>query len=204
MPAAAIIGAAVVGGAVYSGNQQSKAARAAARAQEASGKLSIEEARAAREQSRADLQPFTKFGGGVLPQLQSLLTPEGQAAYVGENNPLFQASLASLNKQTSQQSVIRGRTGAGDTKQDYLQNWQAAAMPYLQNQQNTLLNAAGLGQASAAGQASQSMIAGQNIGNTLTDIGAARAAGIVGEANARAGMVKDIVGGITTMYGGFI
>jgi hypothetical protein len=137
----------------------------------------------------------------VLPQLQNILTPEGQVAYASESNPLFQAALANLNKQTTQQAAIRGRTGAGDTKQNYLQNWQAAAMPYLQNQQNMLFNAAGIGQASAAGQANQSMMAGQNIGNTLTEIGAARAGGIVGGANAGAGTLRDIVGGITSIYG---
>ena len=185
------------------GESGREAAQKAADAQAESGRLAIEEAKAAREQSRADLQPFTKFGGGVLPQIQNLLTPEGQAAYVGENNPLFQAALANLNKQTAQQAAIRGRTGAGDTKQNYLQNWQAAAMPYLQNQQNMLFNAAGLGQSSAAGQANQSMIAGQNIGNTLTDIGAARAGGIVGAANAKSAAINDIVGGISSIYGGF-
>jgi hypothetical protein len=66
-----------------------------------------------------------------------------------------------------------------------------------------LFNAAGIGQASAAGQANQSMMAGQNIGNTLTDIGAARAGGVVGAANAKAAGIKDIVGGITSIYGGF-
>lgn len=195
------LGALGIGAGLYSGNKQADAAKDAAKIQAESGQAAIEEAKAAREQSRADLQPFTKFGGGVLPQIQSLLTPEGQAAYVGENNPLFQAALANLNKQTSQQAAIRGRTGAGDTKQNYLQNWQAAAMPYLQNQQNMLFNAAGLGQSSAAGQANQSMIAGQNIGNTLTDIGAARAGGIVGAANARAGTTQDIIGGLTSIYG---
>lgn len=183
------------------GESGREAAQKAAETQAESGRMAIEEAKAAREQSRADLQPFTQFGGGVLPQIQNLLTPEGQVAYLGESNPLFQAALANLNKQTSQQAAIRGRTGAGDTKQNYLQNWQAAAMPYLQNQQNMLFNAAGLGQSSAAGQANQSMIAGQNIGNTLTDIGAARAGGIVGAANAKAGALGDIVGGITSIYG---
>lgn len=186
---------------LYSGNEQSKAAQKAAETQVLAGQTAIEEAKAAREQSRADLQPFTQFGGGVLPKIQNLLTPEGQVAYLGENNPLFQAALANLNKQTTQQAAARGRTGAGDTKQNYLQNWQAAAMPYLQNQQNMLFNAAGIGQASAAGQANQSMMAGQNIGNTLTDIGAARAGGIVGAANAKAGATKDIIGGLTSIYG---
>jgi len=185
------------------GESGREAALDAAQVQADAGKLAIEEAKAAREQSRADLQPFTQFGGGVLPQLQNLLTPEGQAAYASESNPLFQAALANLNKQTTQQAAVRGRAGAGDTKQNYLQNWQAAAMPYLQNQQNMLFNAAGIGQASAAGQANQSMVAGQNIGNTLTDIGAARAGGVVGAANAKAAGIKDIVGGVTSIYGGF-
>lgn len=171
-------------GSLYSGRKQAKAAEHSANLQAESAKQAIEAEQQAREVSRQDLMPFTQFGSSNIPALQQFLTPEGQAGYLNENNPLFKAAMANLNTQTAQQAAIRGRVGAGDTRQNYLQNWQAAALPLLQNQQNALFNAVNLGQSSAAGQANASLTSSGRIGDYTTGAGAARAAGVVGAANA--------------------
>lgn len=205
-----LLGAALVGGqilgSVLGGRQQSKAAKQAADAQVQATQIGADLTRESRDLARGDLQQFREFGQGILPQLQNLLTPEGQVAYASQNNPIFQASLENLNRRTANNAAIRGRSVGGDTEQQYLKNWQAAAMPLIQNQQQMLFNAANLGQASAAGQANTAMTAGANLSNLATDAGAARAGGIVGAANAKAGMYQDVARGISSfsgMFGGF-
>lgn len=188
---------------VYSGNKSAQAARDAANIQAQSGQAAIEEARAAREQSRADLQPFTQFGASQLTPLAQMISPQGQVDYL-QNNPIFQASLKNMNEQVLNNAAVRGRLNAGDTRQRFADNFQAAALPLLSYQTNNLFNAAQLGQASAAGQANSALTTGANIGGTLTDIGNARAAGLVGERNAKNQVFRDLTGAITSVYGAMI
>ena len=199
MPVAAAV--AVVAASAYSANRRASAANKAASAQAKSGQAAIDESIAAREQSRQDLQPYAQFGQQQLQPLQNMLTSDGQMQYL-QNNPIFNASLKNMNEQVLNNAAVRGRLNAGDTRQRFFDNFQAAALPLLSYQSNNLFNAANMGQASAAGQANTSLTTGQNIGNTLTDIGNARASGIVGRANAQAGFAQDIVKGISSVYGG--
>lgn len=188
---------------VYSGNKSAQAARDAANIQAQSGQAAIEEARAAREQSRADLQPFAQFGQQQLTPLAQMISPQGQVDYL-QNSPIFQASLRNMNEQVLNNAAVRGRLNAGDTRQRFADNFQAAALPLLSYQTNNLFNAAQLGQASAAGQANSALTTGANIGGTLTDIGNARAAGLVGERNAKNQVFRDLTGAITSVYGAMI
>lgn len=188
---------------VYSGNKSAQAARDAANMQAQSGQAAIEEARAAREQSRADLQPFAQFGQQQLTPLAQMISPQGQVDYL-QNSPIFQASLRNMNEQVLNNAAVRGRLNAGDTRQRFADNFQAAALPLLSYQTNNLFNAAQLGQASAAGQANSALTTGANIGGTLTDIGNARAAGLVGERNAKNQVFRDLTGAITSVYGAMI
>lgn len=193
-------GAALVGASIYSGNKAANAAKDAAGMQSQSGQAAIEEARAAREQSRADLQPYAQFGQSQLTPLAQIISPQGQVDYL-ENNPIFQASLKNMNEQVLNNAAVRGRLNAGDTRQRFADNFQAAALPLLSYQSNNLFNAANMGQASAAGQANNTLTTSANIGDTMTGIGNAQAAGLVGRANAQGQMLKDITGGLTSIYG---
>ncbi len=188
---------------VYSGNKSAQAARDAANIQAQSGQAAIEEARAAREQSRADLQPFAQFGQQQLTPLAQMISQQGQVDYL-QNSPIFQASLRNMNEQVLNNAAVRGRLNAGDTRQRFADNFQAAALPLLSYQTNNLFNAAQFGQASAAGQANSALTTGANIGGTLTDIGNARAAGLVGERNAKNQVFRDLTGAITSVYGAMI
>ncbi len=193
-------GAAAIAGSIYSGNKAASAAKDAARIQAQSGQAAIDEARAAREESAARLLPYEQFGVAQLTPLAQMISPQGQIDYL-QNNPIFQASLKNMNEQVLNNAAVRGRLNAGDTRQRFADNFQAAALPLLNYQTNNLFNAAQLGQASAAGQANNALTTSANIGNTLTGIGNAQAAGIVGAANARGNMIKDITGGLTSIYG---
>lgn len=184
------------------GQNAKDAAREAAAAQQEAGMAAIAEARAAREQARTDLMPYSQFGQQQLGTLGQMLTPQGQTNYL-QNNPIFQASLKNMNEQVLNNAAVRGRLNAGDTRQRFFENFQAASLPLLNFQTNNLFNAAQLGQASAAGQANNTLSTSQNIGNTLTGIGNSQAAGIVGVANARGQAYKDIIGGISSIYGMF-
>lgn len=182
------------------GQNAKDAAREAAAVQKEAGLAAIEEARAARETARTDLMPYAQFGQQQLPALSSILNPQGQVDYL-QNNPIFKASLANMNEQVLNNAAVRGRLNAGDTRQRFLENFQASALPLLSYQTNSLFNAANLGQSSAAGQAANGLNASQVIGSNITGIGNANAAGIVGVQNARNQATKDILGGITSIYG---
>lgn len=195
------IAAATVVGSAYSANRQASAAKKGAKAQADSGYAAIEEAKAAREQSRADLQPYSQFGQNQLTPLAQMLTSQGQSDYL-QNSPIFQASLKNMNEQVLNNAAVRGRLNAGDTRQRFFDNFQAAALPLLSYQSNNLFNAAQLGQASAAGQANNSLTTSANIGNTLTGIGNAQAAGLIGRANAQSQFANDLTKTITSVYGG--
>lgn len=188
---------------VYSGNKSAQAARDAANIQAQSGQAAIEESRAAREQSRADLQPFAQFGQQQLTPLAQMISPQGQVDYL-QNSPIFQASLRNMNEQVLNNAAVRGRLNAGDTRQRFADNFQAAALPLLSYQTNNLFNAAQLGQSSAAGQGNSTLTTSANIGGTLTDIGNARAAGLVGERNAKNQVFRDLTRAITSVYGAMI
>ena len=182
------------------GQNAKDAAREAAAVQKEAGLAAIEEARAARETARTDLMPYAQFGQQQLPALSSILNPQGQVDYL-QNNPIFKASLANMNEQVLNNAAVRGRLNAGDTRQRFLENFQASALPLLSYQTNSLFNAANLGQSSAAGQAANGLNASQVIGSNIAGIGNANAAGIVGVQNARNQATKDILGGITSIYG---
>jgi hypothetical protein len=192
------LGRSIVG--QVTGQNAKDAAREAAAVQKEAGLAAIDEARAARETARTDLMPYAQFGQQQLPALSSILNPQGQVDYL-QNNPIFKASLANMNEQVLNNAAVRGRLNAGDTRQRFLENFQASALPLLSYQTNSLFNAANLGQSSAAGQAANGLNASQVIGSNITGIGNANAAGIVGVQNARNQATKDILGGITSIYG---
>ncbi len=95
---------------------------------------------------------------------------------------MFQAALENVNKNARNTLGFSGLRG--DMQGALVDNYLATGQQYLQPQINNLFNAANIGQSSAAGQANTALSTGQNISNTMTDIGNARAAGAIGAANA--------------------
>lgn len=189
-----LVGGAVLGGQVLGAKNGADAAKDAANIQAQAGSEAIAAGKEASAIARADQQPFTQFGASNIPALQALLTPDGQQSFL-QNSPIFQAALKNANTATVGNAAVRGRLNSGDTQARLAQNYTATALPFLQQQQSSLFNALQLGQAAASGQAANTLQTGANAQNLITDIGAARGAGLVGRANA----INQGINGLTSL-----
>lgn len=150
MPAAQLYIAGAVatvktGAAYFARNENKKAAKKQGAILTAAQNEAIKQQQEQQALAVEQQQPYSQFGKQNLASLQGYLTPEGQSAYL-ENSPIFQAALKQNQQQLEKQAAVRGRTGAGDVKQSYVNNYLATAMPYLQMQGQNLFNAVGVGQ----------------------------------------------------------
>jgi len=185
MVAAAVIGAAVIGGVV--GVSSSKRGAAATKGAAEAGIL---EQRAAREAFEARTEPFRALGVAGAEQLTSFLQDPSQAL----DNPVANFLRDQGFEQIQESAAARGRLGAGGTLQD-LSRFQTNLAGTLQNQRfNQLFNVAGLGANVAAGQGTAALQTGTNIANLLGVQGQAQAAGIAGQAQAITGTLQNITG----------
>jgi hypothetical protein len=175
------------------GGDAALAAEQAAALQAAGATEAIGFQRETRDLARADLAPFTQFGVDQLTAGSPLLfDPEAQFDFL-QSNPIFNQALDQANQQTLNLASARGRTTAGDTQQQLSQNFLLQGLPILQGQQQNILNALNLGQASAAGQASTALTTGNTIADLITGKAAAEAAGKVGAANAEQQGINNLI-----------
>jgi hypothetical protein len=197
-----IIAAASAAGSYLSNRKAAKNAEKAAAHQAEAANIAAEDLAAQSTKSQELLNPYAQFGQQGLTQMQGMLTPEGEAAYLSQNNPMFKAALQNMNDQTATAAAISGRSMAGDTMNSYLSNWQAAALPLLQNRQNMLMNAVNTGQGAVSNQASIGMQGPQLAQDYRTSGAAARAAGMVGASNARLAGTAGLYKGLSSFAGG--
>lgn len=169
----------LIDGGDVTGSNAAKASKQASQTQSQALDRGIELQRETRDLARDDLAPFRQFGADQINPLLELLNPQGQADYLNAN-PLFQASLDSVNSATLNNRAARGKLGSGGTLAALQGNFNSTALPFLANQQNALFNGVNLGQSSAAGQANTALSTGSNIANMLGQQGDVNAAGIVG------------------------
>lgn len=201
---------------------QAQAALAQAEATKEATAMTVEEQRLAREQSRADLQPFVDFGTGFMGQTQSAVDAS-QELFTDPSsimsNPFFNAMQEDVRRQNLQNAAASGRLGTGGTAAglesaalrtgfDILNSERTAQ---LQNA-TFLSNLVGQGQNAAAGQGASSMNAAAQIGNATmtgnqiagnlaTNAAAAQAAGVVGAANAQSQGIMNAINLGATIYG---
>lgn len=201
---------------------QSQAALAQAEATREATAMTVEEQRLAREQSRADLQPFVDFGTGFMDKTQSAVDAS-QELFTDPSsimsNPFFNAMQEDVRRQNLQNAAVSGRLGTGGTAAglesaalrtgfDILNSERTAQ---LQNA-TFLSNLVGQGQNAAAGQGASSMNAAAQIGNATmtgnqiagnlaTNAAAAQAAGVVGAANAQSQGIMNAINLGATIYG---
>lgn len=175
------------------GSTAAKAARQAGDVQAAAGREAIEATEAAAQRAQQFLTPFEPLIQRGIEGASFLGDPQAQFDFL-QGNPLFQAALENANQQTLQQAAARGRLSAGDTLQQLSQNVLLSAQPLITQQRQdvgNLLNvASGLSQTRGNIEIGQ----GTNVGNLLTDIGAAQAGGLVGAANARTQGAQGLLG----------
>lgn len=190
-PVTGVAAATSIGGSLIKGS----AAKKASNIEAASLQAGIEETRAAREQLRTLLQPYTEAGGPALQAQMAALGlagPEAQQAYVTqqEQNPLFQ----SLARQ-QEEAILQGASATGGLRGGNVQGALAQFRPQLLNQfleqQYTRLGGmTQLGQRSAAGVGASGMEAAGSIAELLGKRGEAQAGGAL----ARGKMFSDILG----------
>lgn len=182
----------LIDGGDATGSNAAEAARQASATQVQAMDRAIDLQRETRDLAREDLSPFRDFGQGNIDQLQSLLTPDGQMAYL-QNNPLFQASLDNVNSSTLAANSVGGLLNSGNTIQALQDNYMATAQPMIASQQNALFNAVNMGQNSAAGQANTALSTGNNISSLIGQQGNAAASGIVGAQGAQQAAFNNLL-----------
>jgi len=191
MVAAAVIGAAAVGavGSAVAGSEAAGATRDASNA-------AIAQQQSALGQQATLSQPYRDLGTAALPQYEALLGigSQGSAGILDalQKTPGYQFALSQgetgILNQASLSGGVSGNTLAALDKF----NTGLAEGTY-QQQVGNLQGAVGLGQAAAAGQASNIGTAAGNISSTLVNQGNTQA-GI--DANTAAGITKAIGGGV--------
>ena len=182
--AAAVIGSAVIGGAV-----SMSAASKAGKVQVQAADRAAEEQRAAREEMRTLLNPYVSAGTPALQAQMAALGlsgPEAQQAYVTqqEQSPFFQ-SLA----QQGEEAILQNASATGGLRGGNVQGALAQFRPallnqFLEQQYTRLGDLTKVGQASAAGVGASGITSATNIGQAYTQAGQARAGSIMGQAGA--------------------
>lgn len=196
-----------------SGSSASRAARRGAEAQMYATSRAIREQRRARAQSERLLSPYMAVGQEVLPELQDIAGQELQGlpsvlpGDIGQDS-LFQALKQQAISGIESSAAARGKLFSGTTPQaiaDRVQQLALARAGDIQQQNvmarqqlmgeqqqrfGQLFNVAGLGQASAAGQAANVMGTAQGIGELYTQQGNVAAAARMAGPQARAQVLQ--------------
>lgn len=201
---------------------QAQAAIAQAEATKEATAMTVEEQRLAREQSRADLQPFVDFGTGFMDQTKSAVDAS-QSLFTDPSsimeNPFFTALQEDTRRQNLQNAAVGGRLGTGGTMAGLEDAAMRTGFDILNSERTAQLqnasflsNLVGGGQNAAAGQGSASMNAAGQIGNAtmsgnnavsnlMTGAANAQAAGTVGAANAESQAISNLFNIGATIYG---
>ena len=229
--ATAIVGSAVVGGAVASRS----AGKAAKAQQEASG-ASIEEQRSQFEAMQRVLKPYVDAGTPALRQLASfsdiaqpalneqqaligLFGPQAQQEAITriEQSPLYLEQVRQGENAILQQASATGGLRGGNIQAALAQFRPAVLSQMIENQYTklggmagfgaeTAANLAKLGQASGAGQAAAGMQMASNIGSALQATGQAQAQAQLAKGQAWGNVAGSVgyLGGLGSMgYGPF-
>lgn len=129
--------------------------------------------KAAGLQASTLLDPFKTVGEQGLSQASFLTDPNAQYDFL-QNNPMFKLALDNANTRTENIAAAGGRLGANDFQQSLTNNALMQAMPFIQDQKQSI-----------GGLLDYGLTTASNQGNLLTGAAAAEAGGIVGAQNAR-------------------
>lgn len=180
----------IVGGtSLVGGAMQSSAAKKAGRQQAQAAEAGVAEARAAREELRRLLEPYTAAGAPALQQQMAALGlagPEAQAQYVSaqEESPIFQALARQGEEAILQQASATGGLRGGNVQGALAQFRPQLLNQFLEQQYSRLGGMTALGQQSAAGVGTAGMESARSVADLLAQGGAARAGATLGSAQA--------------------
>lgn len=184
------ITALVVGGSQLIGSSmQAKAAGSAAETQGAAAQAGIEEQRRQFDAMQALLKPYTEAGVPALEAQQAFLGlrgPEAEAAAIERirGGETFQALAGQGEEALLQRASATGGLRGGNIQGALAQFRPQLLSSLIEQQYGRLGGMTQLGQRSAAGVGEAGMATGTNIGNLLSQQGAASAGGQLGEAKA--------------------
>ena len=180
----------LVGG--ITGSTAAKAAKKAGKVQDEAAQAAAAGIQTAGTQASQLLQPFADVGSLGLSQAGFLTNPQAQFDFL-QQNPLFQMSLDRLDEDLFRGAAARGRLTAGDTLEQLSQNTLLAASPLIGQQQQNISNLLNLGLGVAGQQGQLGLSSEQLAQDFLTGGAAAKAAGTVGAANARGGLLGNVL-----------
>lgn len=193
------------------GNRAASASRKAGDIQAQSGRDALALLERSKGEAQGFLEPFSGVGQQAIDQTGFLTDPNAQFDFL-QNNPLFQQSLQQGQQATDQaqsdlfkSAAARGRLSAGDTLQQVqdLGNIRQrdallAGTGLIQGQKQSIGDLLNFGQGVATTQANAALGTGTQLANQTTDIGAARAGGLVGSANAQSSGTGNVLGLVGT------
>jgi hypothetical protein len=190
-PVTGVAAATSIGGSLIKGS----AAKKASNIEAASLQAGIEETRAAREQLRTLLQPYTEAGGPALQAQMAALGlygPQKQQEYFTEQeqNPIFQGLARQQEEAILQNASATGGLRGGNVQGALAQFRPQLLNQFLEQQYTRLGGMTQLGQRSAAGVGASGMEAAGSIAELLGKRGEAQAGGAL----ARGKMFSDILG----------
>lgn len=132
--------------------------------------------------ARDQMQPFVDFGKGYLPQINAMLTPQGQTDYL-TNNPMFNAAVGNANQELLKAGAARGKVGSGGMVDQLFKNYLATGESFVNNQFNRLWQPITMGQNSAAMVGSNANQLGTNVANIFGNQGDIMAANTMARQN---------------------
>jgi hypothetical protein len=184
----------VVGG-ITGAKQAGKAAEAAGRTQAGFAQQGIDEQRRQFDALVELMAPYVKAGTGAMGQQQALIGLQGadaqqQAIQNFEQSPLFQSITQQGENAILQNASATGGLRGGNVQAALSQFRPQVLNSLIEQQYGRLGGLSTMGQAAAAGQASQGMQSASNIGNLLGNQGAALAGGQM----ARGGVARQSFG----------
>jgi len=185
-------------GGITGAKQAGKAAERAGATQAAAAERGIEEQRRQFDALIELMAPYVGAGEGALGQQQALIGLQGaeaqQQAIGGfEQSPIFQAMTRQGEEAILQQASATGGLRGGNVQAALSQFRPQVLNALIEQQYSRLGGLSTLGQAAAAGQASQGMSSASNIANLLANQGAAIAGGQLARGNVARQTFGDIL-----------
>lgn len=189
--AAAIAGAAVIGGAtsIISGNKAANAAKDTSAAQ-------IAESRRQYDQTRADYAPYRETGYSALSKLASMYgvggAPATDMSAEVMKTPGYGFRLEQGVKAAERSAAARGALGSGGTLKAIQRYGEGLASSEYENYANRLAALAGIGQSATGSTAAAGAAASGQINQALGQAGAARASSYANTGSAINGTVNNL------------
>ena len=200
-PVTATVGGLSVASSVSSSKRSAKAAKQAANIQAQSGREAIQ---FQREQSDRALDILGQLDPAIeqgLSRVDFLANPQAQFNFL-QSSPLFKLALDQANAQTLQGAAATGRLGAGDTRSELARNVILSSLPLIDVQRQDISNLVNLGTSALTSKANVLQGLSAGVSPVITDIGASRAAGIIGASNAKQQGLQNLFGLFGQFAGG--